>query len=110
MSAELEPAISPYVFKQLVLPEPNTDSILSQTIFNNDSVKVTLFSFVAGQELSQHTASKPALLHILQGSAVLGLAEDILEAKTGTWIHLPAHLPHSVPAKTELHFLLTLVK
>jgi quercetin dioxygenase-like cupin family protein len=100
-----------YTFKDfLELPEPSADSILSQTVYSDDTVKVTLFSFAMGQELSQHTASKPALLHVLRGSAVLGLGEDTLEAKAGTWVHMPAHLPHSVSAKTNLHFLLTLLK
>jgi quercetin dioxygenase-like cupin family protein len=100
-----------YTFKDFSeLPEPSANSILSQTVYNDDTVKVTLFSFAMGQELTQHTASKPALLHVLQGSAVLGLGEDTLEAKAGTWVHMPAHLPHSVTAKTNLHFLLTLLK
>lgn len=101
----------PYTFKELSeLPEPNADSILSQTVYSDDTVKVTLFSFAVGQELSQHTASRPILLHVLQGSAVLGVGENRLEAEAGSWLHMPANLPHSVTAKTNLHFLLTLLK
>ncbi len=101
----------PYTFKVLSeLPEPNADSILSQTVYSDETVKVTLFSFAVGQELSQHTANRPVLLHVLQGSAVLGLGEERLEVDAGSWLHLPAYLPHSVIAKTNLHFLLTLLK
>lgn len=103
--------MSAYTFKHLSeLPQVQPESILSQTLCQDQGFKVTLFSFAAGQELSQHTASKPVLLHILQGQARLGLAEDSLEAKTGDWLHIPAHLPHSVQALSELHFTLTLLK
>jgi quercetin dioxygenase-like cupin family protein len=58
--------------------------ILSRTLFNDDRLKVVLFGFAQGEELSKHTASMPALLHFLQGEAKLTLADDTVEAKPGT--------------------------
>ena len=43
-----------------------SDSILSRTFFNGEN-KAILFAFAAGQELSEHTAARPAILHFLQG-------------------------------------------
>ncbi len=63
---------------------PPADGILSRTVFQDDRVKAVLFGFGAGQELSEHTASKPAILWFVQGEATLGLGEDQREARPGT--------------------------
>jgi quercetin dioxygenase-like cupin family protein len=87
-----------------------TDSIVSRTFYTSDQVKAILFGFAAGQELSEHTASQPAILHILQGEARLTLGDDTLDAGAGTWTAMPAFLKHSVVAKTPLTMLLLLLK
>jgi len=86
------------------------DGILSRTIYNDDHVKVVLFGFGAGQELSEHTASMPAIIQIVQGEAQLGLGDDTVEAHAGAWVHMPAQLRHSVRAKTPVVMLLLLLK
>ena len=97
----------PNILEQL--PEIPADSIVSRSLFADDSVKTILFGFAPGQELSEHTASFPAILHFLQGEARLTLGDDEMEASPGTWVHMPAHLPHSVYAKTEVAMLLLLL-
>jgi len=92
------------------LPEIPADSIISRTLHNDDQVKAVLFAFAAGQELSEHTAAIPAVLHFIQGNAELTLGEDPLEAGQGTWVHLPARLPHTIVAKTAVIMLLLLLK
>jgi len=91
------------------LPDIPADSIVSRTLFAGDSVKTILFGFAPGQELSEHTASFPAILHFLQGEARLTLGDDEMEAVPGTWVHMPANLPHSVYANTEVAMLLLLL-
>ncbi len=86
------------------------DSIISRTILNNERLKVVLFGFAPGQELSEHTASMPAILHILQGEAQLILGSDERESTPGSWAYMPANLPHSVYAKTYVAMLLLLLK
>ena len=92
------------------LPDLPADSILSRTLFSDDQLKAVLFGFAAGQELSEHTASSPAVIHILRGEAQLTLGSDTCEAHEGAWVHMPAQLPHSVQAKTQLVMLLLLLK
>ena len=86
------------------------DSILSRKIYQDESLKTILFGFQPGQELSEHTAAVPATLHFLRGEATLILGEKTRSVQRGSWIHLPAHLPHSIQAKTETLMLLTLLK
>ena len=50
------------------------DGIVSKAIVENDHHKIVHFSFAAGQELSEHTASVPAVIHILQGRGTVVLA------------------------------------
>ncbi len=90
------------------LPEIPKGSILSHSLHKDEDVKVTLFSFAADQELTEHTASKPAIIHFLSGEATLSLGDDVLEAKAGTWVQMPAHLKHGIAAKTPVLMLLTM--
>ena len=90
--------------------EPPEDGILTRTLFNDDHVKAVIFGFGQGEELSEHTASMPAILHFIQGEATLTLGDETVEAQPGTWIHMPANLQHSVRAKTSVVMLLLLLK
>jgi len=90
--------------------QPPDKGILSRTLFNDDRLKAVLFGFAQGEELSEHTASMPAVLHFLQGEALLTLGDDTLEAKPGTWVHMPTSQRHSIQAKTPVVMLLLLMK
>ena len=91
-------------------PEIPKDSIVSRTFHEDERLKVILFGFAEGQELSEHTASQPAMLQFLEGEADLILGDDEHAAQSGTWVSMPARLPHSVRAKTQTLMLLTLYK
>src|SRR3954465_13839297 len=80
--------------------QPPDKGILSRTLYNDDRLKVVLFGFAQGEELSEHTASMPAILHFLQGEAALTLGDDKHEAAAGTWVHMATGLRHSIQAKT----------
>jgi quercetin dioxygenase-like cupin family protein len=84
--------------------------ILSRNLFSDDRVKVVLFAFAQGEELSEHTASMPAILHFIQGRAKVTLADDVCEAEPGAWIHMPAGKRHAIQARTPLVMLLLLLK
>ncbi len=90
--------------------EPPADGILSRTVFQDDRLKAVVFGFGQGQELSEHTAAKPAMLFFVKGDATLGLGDDIQEAHAGTWVHMPAGLRHSIKATTPVVMLLVLLK
>lgn len=90
------------------IDEVPADSIVSKNVYEDEWVKVILFGFAPGQELSEHTASKPAVLHFLEGEAQVTLGEQAYEAGEGFWAHMPARLPHSVLAKTAVKMLLLL--
>ena len=92
------------------LVDVQEDSITSRTIFDDDSVKGVLFAFDAGQRLSEHTATIPAIIHVLSGESTITLGADAYELGVGAWMHMPANLKHSVYAKTEMTMLLLMLK
>ena len=87
-----------------------TDGTLSRTIHQDERLKVVLFAFSAGQELSEHTASTPAIMHFVSGDADVTLGNEKATAGAGTWIHMAAQLPHSIRTKTPVVMLLSLLK
>ncbi len=93
-----------------LLGDLQPDSIISRTLHADDDVKAVLFGFDAGQELSEHTAALPASIFVLRGEATLTLGGERRQARPGTWVHMPPHMPHTVVAHTPLIMLLLLYR
>ena len=98
-----------YIADLAATVEIPANGILSRTVYSDAAINVVLFGFDAGQELSEHTAARPALLQILSGEARLTLGGETVEARAGSWAHMPAGLPHSVQALTPVVMQLTLL-
>src|SRR5262245_57598351 len=90
--------------------QPPDKGILSRTLHNDDRLKAVAFGFAQDEELSEHTASMPAVQHFLQGEATVTLGDDRHEATAGTWVHMPTGLRHSIQARTPVVMLLLLLK
>jgi quercetin dioxygenase-like cupin family protein len=90
-------------------PEVPADSSLSRTFYNEGGLKGIIFAFATGQELSEHTSVHPAILHFLSGTADLTLGTESKTAGPGTWVQMPARLPHSIVAKTPVVMLLLML-
>jgi quercetin dioxygenase-like cupin family protein len=86
------------------------DGIVSRAIHDDEGCRVVLFSFAAGQQLSDHTASMPAILEVVEGEADLSVAGEHIEGRPGTWLHMAAETPHGIVARTPLTLLLTMIK
>ena len=94
------------LLKEVEIPR---DGTLSRTIYRDNFVKVVLFGFSGGQELSQHTAAVPAILEIVRGDARVTLDGDDKELSAGSWVYMAAKLPHAVYARTDVVMLLTML-
>ena len=64
--------------------------IVSKAIVENEHHKIIQFTLAAGQELSEHTASVPAVIHVLQGQGTVSLGGDVHEARPGMLYYMPA--------------------
>lgn len=85
------------------------ESIVSRTLQSDNGAKIILFAFDTGQELSEHTASVPAMIQILRGEADIKLGEDTYSVGEGAFASMPASLPHSIMAKTPVVMLLIML-
>lgn len=101
------PIVIEDLLKRVELPK---DGTLSVTIEQSPHMKVVLFGFAAGQELSEHTASVPAIMHQLSGEAHWQVGDKSVDAKPGTWVSMPAKLSHSITATTPSVMLLMMIK
>ena len=104
MSAE------PLFFADLAAESPPpARGILSQTLYDADDVRLVLFGFAPGEELSEHTAARPAIVHVLsgEGEAVVGGERHLIGP--GSWFHMPARMAHSIRATTPLTMALYLL-
>lgn len=103
---------TPYAyFDSFVYPsDMPSDGILSRTILDNVNVRLVLFYFAAGQELSEHTAAFPAMIYILAGNARLELGGDVKDAHAGSITYMASGLRHAIFAQTPVVMLLQLIK
>ncbi len=84
--------------------------IHSQTVHSDGDVRLVLFGFAAGEELSEHTASRPAIIHVLSGGFDLTLGGEPVDAPAGTVVHMAAGLRHALRAREPSRMLLTLIQ
>lgn len=89
---------------------PPVNGILSHTLYQDAKLKASLFGFAAGQELSEHTSSMPAVMHFLAGEATVTLGSDTKEVESGAWVHMAPNLAHAIRAKTPVVMLLLLFR
>jgi len=83
--------------------------ILSQTLSNEGDIEFLLFAFAAGEQLSEHTAARPAIIHILEGEGELIAGGDAYPARPGTWSRMAPEVKHSLAARTPMQMALYLL-
>ena len=86
------------------------NGIVSRTLLNQDGLRTTLFGFAEGQELTEHTSARHALVQILSGECEFSLAGQAQVLKAGDYLYMPPNLAHAVKATKQFSMLLTLVK
>lgn len=92
------------------LVEYEEGRVVSRTFAQNPALSLTLFSFAAGEGLSMHTAPGDAMVHVLDGEALVDVDGKEMTVGKGQVVVMPADIPHSVTAVRRFKMLLTLVK
>jgi len=83
--------------------------IHSQTLYDGLDLRLVLFAFAPGEELSEHTAARPAVVHVLDGEGDAVVGGDAHPIGAGSWFRMPAGMPHSIRARTPLRLALYLL-
>lgn len=84
--------------------------IVSRALHDQAGVRVTLFAFAAGQQLTEHASPARALVQILSGACEFTLAGKKTPLRTGDLLHLPPGLPHAVLATEAFSMLLITIR
>jgi len=92
-----------------LVQEIPADSIVSRTFYEPERLKAILFGFAPGQELSEHTSARSAILHFFTGEAELTLGEESISVQSGAFTYMSPHLAHSIVAQAEVIMLLVLL-
>ncbi len=95
----------PHLLDDIEIPK---DGTLSRVLFKGDDVRVVVFAFDEGQELTDHTAAVPAILQVVQGRLGLMLGDESVEVSADSWVYMQANLNHAVIALEPSVMLLTL--
>lgn len=83
--------------------------IHSQTLSDAHGIELVLFSMAAGEQLSEHTAARPAIIHVLSGTGELTVDGDRHDVGPGSWMRMEARTPHALVAASALVFGLYLL-
>lgn len=92
------------------LVQYQADSVVSKTLIDKKIGTLTLFSFDAGQGLSEHTAPFDAYIQIVDGEAEVTIEGELHIVKAGQMIIMPANKPHAVKAVKAFKMLLVMIR
>ena len=84
------------------------NGIVSRTVLRAPHARVVLFGFAAGQELTEHSTPRHALVQIISGSCEMAVAGTSHQLKTGDVLYMPPGAPHALTATEACGMLLTL--
>lgn len=87
------------------------DSVVSKTILDKkEAGNLTLFSFDAGQGLSEHVSPYDAVVEILDGEAEITIDGAMQVVKSGAMLIMPANKPHALFARVRFKMLLIMIR
>lgn len=72
--------------------------IVSRTVLQSPELRVVLFAFADGQELTAHTSKRRALVQILEGECDFFFAGQWRRLVAGDLLHMPPGHEHAVRA------------
>ena len=87
-----------------------TGAVVSKVIYRDEVLDVTVFGFDAGEGLTEHQASRAAIVQVLEGRMRFTVDGEEQDARRGSWIHMVAGTPHSLVAEEPTVMLLTLFR
>ena len=98
------------VFNLTDLIDYQDGAVVSRQLAKTPGGSVTVFAFDSGEGLSEHTTPHEALLHVLDGVALIQIAGATRQVGEGQIIRLPGGVPHAVQAEQRFKMLLVMVR
>lgn len=85
-------------------------SVVSKTLIDKKIGTVTMFSFGAGQGLSEHTVPYDAFVQVVDGEAEVVINGKAHTVTAGQMIIMPANIPHELKAVKPFKMLLVMIR
>ena len=85
-------------------------AVVSRTLIDRKIGTITLFSFDAGQGLSEHTVPFDAFVQIIDGAAEVTIDGKVQRVASGEFIIMPANIPHSLKAVEKFKMMLVMIR
>ena len=98
------------VFVASELVDYTEGGVVSKELVHSNAGSVTLFSFDAGQGLSQHTAPFDAFIQVVDGEMVLTVEGTDHRIKAGESFIIPSGALHSVKAEQRFKMIITMIR
>jgi quercetin dioxygenase-like cupin family protein len=103
----MEHVYVPDLGAEVTIPDEGT---LSRTVHRDGLVRLVVFGFDEGQELSEHTSASAAVVQVVSGSITVEVEGVERRMDPAAWLLLPPGLAHSLRALEPSVVLLTLVR
>jgi quercetin dioxygenase-like cupin family protein len=88
--------------------EVQPGAVVSKVVYRDETANVTVFAFDTDQGLTEHTASRPAVIEMLRGRLEVTVDGETYDATPGFWLRMETGAPHALVAKEPSIMLLTL--
>lgn len=85
-------------------------AVVSRVVHRDDALHVTVFGFDAGQELTEHTAARAAIVEVVSGRLRFTVDGDELDLGPGSWLHMAPNAPHALVAVEPTVMVLTMLR
>jgi quercetin dioxygenase-like cupin family protein len=90
--------------------EIQAGATVSKVLVKDGPVRVVLFAFDAGEELTEHTAALPVVIQVVSGSITVAASGERHHLNADGWLWLEASEPHTVVADEPARMLLTMIR
>jgi quercetin dioxygenase-like cupin family protein len=105
------PTDTSVVFTGTVDAIPITEAATtSRVVVDNDAARVVIFSFDTGQELTEHTATLPVVVHLLTGAMSFLVGDERHELRPGDVVYLAPNEVHALEAREPSLLSLVMVR
>jgi quercetin dioxygenase-like cupin family protein len=105
-TASTESQVITGVHADLPIPRQATTS---RALLHNDVVRVVVFAFDTGEQLSEHTAAKPVVVQLLEGRMRFHLDGVDHQLAAGDVVYLAPGAPHALEALEPSRLSLVLI-
>lgn len=105
-----KPDLRGQVLELSTLVDYAPDAVVSRTLLDHPAGTLTVFSFDAGQGLSEHTAPYDATVQVLDGEALITIGGQPQTVKAGSLVIMPAGIPHCLRAENPFKMLLIMIR